>query len=179
MASSFYFKTASDKYFMKTQSFHEILKAKIAEQHVEPVAETPKKSFDELIENISPLFHVDISIRTSLKSYPVSQKIKTVPAVKKDVPTAPPVRSVYKKDLRDEDLSKWNLFEKTFNKNLGESVTRSQAMTAFRVFVKKHHPDVNHSADVTNFAVVVKIKDEFLAVIDSKLKENTRHPASV
>jgi hypothetical protein len=170
VASSFYFQRASDKYIMKNSSFHEILKAKIAEQEVTRTVETPTERFEELLENISPLFHVDIPLRPTFKAYPVSQKTKPVVPEKKEAPMAPPVRSVFKKDLRDEDLSKWNLFEITFSKSLGESVTRPQAMTAFRVFVKKQHPDVNPSADTTNFAVVVKIKDEFLAVIDRKLK---------
>lgn len=164
---------------MKNASFHEILKAKIAEQVMEPKVETPKERFEELLENITPLFHVEIPLRPTIKAYPVSQKIKTAPPAKKETPTPPPVRCVFKKDLRDEDLSKWNLFEKTFSKNLGDSVTRSQAMTAFRVFVKNHHPDVNPSADITNFAVVVKIKDEFLAVIDRKLKESTQPSTAV
>lgn len=162
---------------MKNRSFHEILKAKIAEQNVAPAVETPTERFEELLENILPHFQVDIPRRPTFKAYPTSQKTKVTPPVKKETPTPPPVRCVFKKDLRDEDLSKWNLFEKTFNKHLGDAATRSQAMSAFRAFVKKHHPDINQSGDVMNFAVVVKIKDEFLAVIDRKLKDSP-HPST-
>lgn len=161
---------------MKKQSFHEILKEKMAPQEAAPSPELPR--FDELLESISPFFQIPSLPVKSVKSYAVAKPVR-VATPTPEVPKAPVVRFVYKNDLTDEEQSKWNLFEQTFSKSLGDSVTRSQIMTAFRSFAKKHHPDVTQSADATNFAVIVKIKDEFLTVIEKKLKATNSTEASL
>lgn len=84
---------------------------------------------------------------------------------------------ILKSSLNDEEKSKWNLFEKMIGESLGEQVYRTQVTSAFRTFVKKIHPDLSEDNKKYNFATFVKIKNEFIQILEQKTKASSETTA--
>jgi hypothetical protein len=82
-------------------------------------------------------------------------------------------RWVTKSSLDEDGISKWNLFEKTVGLSLGEKTHPAMARSVFRQFLKKVHPDLSGEKATHNFSTLVKIKDEFICVLDSYLEKKS------
>lgn len=151
---------------MKKQSFHDILIEKMGPPPA-PAVNEPTPAY-EIFDNMTPLFHIHVqpSQRLATKAYPVS-KIKKTPAPTPIVtPPVPQEFALLKSTLSEDEISVWNLFEKTIGKNFETQITRSQVKSAFRTFAKRHHPDVASASSDVNFAFVVKTKNEMLKLLD-------------
>lgn len=170
MASSFLFQEFSDKFPMKKQSFHEILIEKMGPPPIEDT--TVAAPNFEFFDHMTPLFHVQVNPvkKSADKAYPTAPTKKKLPVQEKPAVVVPQEIAVAKSSLTDEEKSVWNLFEKTIGKTFELQITRSQAVRAFRVFAKLHHPDVAQKSSNVNFAYVVKIKNEMLMLLDKKIK---------
>lgn len=156
---------------MNKTSFYEILKEKMMTPHNEETERT--SSTYDILEHISPIFRVDLKAQktVSSKQYPVAPVIKkTLP--KPQTPNLNKEIFIYKKDLNSDEISIWNLFEKTVEKTFAEKISRSQAISAFRHFAKKVHPDTAKINTECNFAFIVKVKNEMLQCLDRKIKQH-------
>lgn len=157
---------------MKEVSFNEILREKMQEKTpaTEPLVTPQSKITFEFSE---PLFFISPEkIKTKpLKSYPQSSKKLKIPPpevapVVVAPPPPPPEKWILKVELDADGQSKWNLFEKTIGMVFGDKITKPAARSAFRKFIKGIHPDLNDDKKTYNFATLVKIRDEFMKVLD-------------
>lgn len=164
----------TDKNCMKTPSFHDILKEKMAK--ATPSAEAPASSTPEMFFDISPLFQVSLHLPKLWKmgAYPSVAQKKTDPAVKPaQAPktlTPPPEPVASKEMLSPEECSQWNLFEKVMNCSLGTVTSRGQVKAAFRAFAKRNHPDTSPACDPKHFAYGVKVKNELMITLEKHFK---------
>lgn len=157
---------------MKKQSFHEILEEKMNHKRAETLNNTTSY---EVLDSISPLFKIQFTPakKVSATVYPMRTPKKPVVEIPQQETTPPssvttpqePEIWIYKTQLSDEERSAWNLFETTMGQSFAEKVSRKQVMSAFRAFAKKNHPDVATSKTTYNFAFIIKVKNEMLAVI--------------
>ena len=156
---------------MKTESFHDILMEKmekILEPEVSPL-DNPQETRSE--EILLPFFTAPLinppRLNASLKAYPLQKKkVDLVPPTVLVTPVKRSEPVILKSDLSEEARMKWFLFERMVSQEFPTEITRSQAMGAFRKFLKKNHPDLAEKKADFNFATFVKIKNEFIAILE-------------
>ncbi|MCB9073184.1 MAG: hypothetical protein H6623_06150 [Bdellovibrionaceae bacterium] len=157
---------------MKKSTFHEILLEKMLGTAVsQPFVSPPTLTGIEREIPASFRVSIDFIHKSALNAYPKKKLVKLEPTP----PTTPQIKPtvwIEKEKLNDEEKQKWNLFEKTIGENFNGRLTRSLAMSRFRTFIKKIHPDTGHNTQAYNFATLIKIKDEFIYVIDQYSKKN-------
>lgn len=168
---------------MENISFQEILRQKMGDtSSAKPYCENPQKPFQQRISDISPeLFFISIEPpkKTSLKGYPKA-KTTSSPSPTESKKTFTPSekkveKGVKKIQLDDVAQAKWARFEKMVGQNFGDSLTKPLALQAFRTFIKKVHPDLkgqSSSPQPTDFASLVKVKNELIAVLEEALKQS-------
>ncbi len=165
---------------METSSFREILESKLkGKTGAYDSPEISANPFPERISELHPALYF-LSVQgpkpNSLKGYPKTssspRKTQVPQGEKLFTPrekTAEKIEFQVAKDRLDEiSLSKWNRFESMVGQNFGATLTKSQALSAFRTFIKTVHPDLSGgvSTGVTgDFASFVKVKNEMIQVL--------------
>lgn len=142
---------------------------------------SPKNSSDPFQERVSGIhpdlffLRVDPPGSLSFRGYPQPQRPspKTT-AQGKQKPFTPSGKAtkenekwVKKSQLDESAQSKWTLFERMVGQNFGDSLSKSMALAAFRSFLKRTHPDLSGASTTYDFATLVKVKDELVAVLDA------------
>lgn len=138
----------------------------------------PGNPFQERLSEIhSDLFFLQVEQPESLsfRGYPLPQKPspKTTtqgnrkPFTPSGKTTKENEKWVKKSRLDEISQSKWALFEKMVGQNFGDSLSKSVALSAFRSFLKRTHPDLSGAGASYDFATLVKVKDELVAVLDA------------
>ncbi|MBY0317056.1 MAG: hypothetical protein K2Q26_16170 [Bdellovibrionales bacterium] len=158
---------------MKVESFQDILREKM-ENILEPEARSSENHQETLSEEILlPFFTAPLinppRLNASLKAYPLQKKkteVATPVAAVPSVKTSEPV--ILKSDLSEDGKMKWFLFERMVGQDFPTEITRSRAMGAFRKFLKQNHPDLAQKKSDFNFATFVKIKNEFIAILEQQ-----------
>lgn len=148
-------------------SFQEILEKVLHKQERESHKNTGPH-FASSIDFSIPPFFIECPRATAhkpLRSYPITERKKEALTHK----TEPEViihKKVQKNTLNEEAQQKWNLFEKMIGKSLGIETSRIEASSLFRKFIKTIHPDLNQEKQSYNFANFVKIKNEFIKILE-------------
>lgn len=167
---------------MENISFHEILKHKMGtQQATKPDQINAQNPFQQRVSDVSPelfFLSIDVPKRTSLKGYPKA-KNTTSPSPTESKKTFTPSekkaeKGVKKIHLDDIGQAKWARFEKMVGQNFGDSLTKSVALQSFRTFIKTVHPDLKGqgtSPQPVDFANLVKVKNELMAVLEEALKQ--------
>jgi hypothetical protein len=164
---------------MTAQSFHEILKKKMDSSNLtDEVSSAPSASY--FVSDLQiPFINIPPTpVRKSMNSaYPITHRKNTQKA--EPIPVAPPeipeIPWIFKEKLDEDSQAKWNLFEKTIGIGFDGKITISVARSAFRKFLKSVHPDLTKEKSQLNFALLVKVKDEFIAALKKSKPANDGH----